>query len=318
MYRYRFAINFCVFIIIVAIAFNNDYNPFITNDAEPLSRVVDGVSKSEDALYQKIKSKSSKYKEPPQNAYIDRVWKKTPGRNGIRVNIEKSYEQMKEAGEFTKSQLVYEQIPPEITLDELPAAPIYRGHPEKNMVAFLINVSWGTEYIPSILNILKEHNVKATFFIEGKWARENPDMVKMINEQGHVIGNHAYNHPDMARLSKQEIKEQITRTNEIIRGITGDTLKWFAPPSGSFNDQVVKTADNLNMETVLWTVDTIDWKNPTVSVMMNRVMNNIHPGATLLMHPTAPIAKGLDDLIVTIRDKGYRIGTITSLMSSKR
>lgn len=315
MYRYRSVVHICVFVFIVLIAFNDDYNPFVINEAETFS---DTVIKTEDSLYQEIKSKSAKFKKPPVNAYIDRVWKKTPGLNGVRVDVNKSYEQMEETGDFDKTLLVYEQIPPKVTLDELPAAPIYRGNPKKKMVSFLINVSWGTEHIPEILTVLKKHNVKATFFIEGKWAQENSDYVKMIDEQDHVIGNHAYNHQDMANLSKTAMVEQIKRTNEILTAITGEKPKWFAPPSGSFNDQVVKTADKLNMETILWTADTIDWKNPTVSVMMNRVMNDIHPGATILMHPTPAIVKGLDQLIENIKNKGYRIGTVTKLLSAKR
>lgn len=314
MGRYMKYVNFFVFVIIVTIAFNTEYNPFVMNDINTISN----VTKSEDVLYKEIQQKSKTYSEAPQNAMIDRVWKKTPGRNGLKVNIEKSYKRMKKGGAFNKSLLVLEQIPPEITLDDLDAAPIYRGHPEKKMVAFLINVSWGTEHIPEILNILKGEKVKATFFIEGKWAKENANYVKMIEEEGHVIGNHAYNHPDMARLSNQANLEQISQTNEIIKAITGKKPKWFAPPSGSFTDQVVQVADNINMQTILWTVDTIDWKNPSVSVMLNRVNNNIHPGATILMHPTPAIVRGLAPLIKDIKAKGYRLGTIDRLLNVER
>lgn len=307
-------VNFFVFIIIVAIAFNTDYNPFAMNDLNTLSE----VAKTEDVLYKEIEQKSSRYSETPQNAVIDRVWKKTPGRNGLKVNIEKSYKAMKKEGLFDKSLLVFDQIPPEITLKDLPASPIYRGHPDKKMVAFLINVSWGTEHIPEILTILKENKVKATFFIEGKWAKENADYVKMIQEEDHVLGNHAYNHPDMTRLSNQEILEQISQTNEIIKAITDHSPKWFAPPSGSFTDEVVQVAHNINMQTILWTVDTVDWKNPSVSVMLNRVNSKIHPGATILMHPTPAIVKGLGPLIKDIKAKGYRLGTIEKLLNEER
>ncbi|GGB30691.1 polysaccharide deacetylase family protein [Virgibacillus dakarensis] len=307
-----------VFVIIVAMSFNHEYNPFVINDVTTFSNEVEQVTKSEDTLYKEIKEKSAEFSIAPQDAVIDRVWKKTPGRNGINVNVAKSYKQMKEKGVFDKTLLVYDQIPPEVSLTDLPPAPIYRGHPEKQMTAFLINVSWGTEYIPTILTILKENNVKATFFIEGKWAKENSDFVKMIAEQGHVIGNHAYNHPDMAHLSEQEITEQIRQTNDILKAITGKTPKWFAPPSGSFNDQVVKIADHMDMQTILWTVDTIDWKNPAVSVMVNRVNAKIHPGAMVLMHPTSSTTKGLESLISIIKDKGYKIGTVDQLLSEER
>lgn len=186
------------------------------------------------------------------------------------------------------------------------------------MVAILINVSWGSEHIPPMLEALKMHQVKATFFIEGKWAKEESNYVQMIQDEGHLIGNHAYNHPDMQRLSKEEIVQQIERTNEILEAITNERPKWFAPPSGSFNMNVVEEASALNMETILWTVDTIDWRNPSVPVMHARVMDNIHNGATILMHPTEVMAKGLDELIEKILTKGYRIGTIDQLLRSER
>ncbi|AXI09126.1 hypothetical protein CUC15_09395 [Oceanobacillus zhaokaii] len=313
MKHYRKYVNLFIFTILVILTFNSQYNPFQIRDVPIFSQ-----NKKEDALYQEILDKQSNYQEQPQNAYIDDVWKKTPGRNGLAVDVDKSYEKMKGAGIFDDSLLVYKQIEPEISLSDLPASPIYRGHPDKKMVALMINVSWGTEHIPSILKTLQENKVKATFFIEGKWAKENSELVKMIDEQGHIIGNHAYNHPDMARISNQDIVEQIAQTNEILSAITEKTPKWFAPPSGSFNEQVVQSAYNLKMETILWTVDTIDWKKPSVSVMMNRVNSKLHPGATILMHPTPVIAEGLDLLIKSIKENEYRIGTIDKLLSNDR
>jgi probable sporulation protein (polysaccharide deacetylase family) len=318
MYRNHKIIHVCVFIIIIAIAFNTDYNPFTQNEAGKLSQSIAEVANTGDSLYKEIEQKKTAYAQEPQDAVIDKVWKKTPGRNGIEVDVKQSYEQMKKKGEFDETLLVFKEISPEVTFNDLPASPVYRGHPDKKMVALLINVSWGTEYVPSTLNILKEQNVKATFFIEGKWAKENADLVKMIYEQGHVIGNHAYNHPDMARLSDQEIKEQITRTNTIIEAIIDETPQWFAPPSGSFTHNVVESAYNLKMETILWTVDTIDWKKPSVSVMMNQVMSNIHPGATILMHPTSPVVQGLTPMIKDIKKQGYKMGTIEKLLSEER
>ena len=276
------------------------------------------VTKDNDKLLEEIKASTKKYNEEPQDAYIDRVWKKTPARNGRKVNIKKSYDTMKKQGSFDASMLVFDEVKPSVSLNDLPASPIYRGHPEKEMVSLLINVSWGTEYIPGILKILKNENVKATFFIEGKWAKENKDIVKMIHDENHVIGNHAYNHPDMAKMSSSEIRAQIEQTNDIIEAIIDVKPKWFAPPSGSFNDNVVNIAHDLDMETILWTVDTIDWKNPSVSVMINRVINNIHPGATILMHPTEPVAQGLAPLIQEIKQKDLSIGTIESLLNENR
>ncbi|WP_424474977.1 polysaccharide deacetylase family protein [Oceanobacillus kimchii] len=316
MRRYQKFLNLFVFIILVFTVIDLNYNPFQLN---PLEVSMEVPTSSTDELYMEIEQKSKEYKEEPQNAYIDNVWKKTPGRNGRQVDVNASYEKMKDdENRFNDDLFVFDEIPPKVSLDDLPASPIYRGHPEKQMTAFLINVSWGEEYIPEILQVLKKHEVKATFFIEGKWAKENSEIVQMIDEQGHLIGNHAYNHPDMATLSEEEAYNQINQTNQILNAITGETPKWFAPPSGSFSDTVVQTAADLNMETILWTVDTIDWKNPSVSVMVNRIREKIHPGATVLMHPTASSTRGLEEMITIIKEKGYKIGTIEALLSEDR
>src|SRR5699024_12295060 len=100
------------------------------------------VAKVDNELYQEIKKKSDTYNEESQEAYIDRDWKKTPGRNGLKVNVEESYEQMKKKGTFDESLLVYEEIPPETSLQQLPAAPIDRGHPEKGNGAHVMKRMW--------------------------------------------------------------------------------------------------------------------------------------------------------------------------------
>lgn|SRR5699024_5253974 len=122
----------------------------------------------------------------------------------------------------------------------------------------------------------------------------------------------------MARLNNQEIETQIKQTNEILTAITGETPTYFTPPSGSFKDEVVKIASEEGMETILWTVDTIDWKKPSVSVMINRVNDNVHPGAIILMHPTPVIAEGLDELITLLKDKDFRLGRLDTLLSTER
>lgn len=265
-----------------------------------------------------IENYKAEHDELPEDAYIDPVWKKTPGRNGRVINIRASHEKMKRANLFDEDKLVYETIKPNIQLEDLEASPIYRGHPKKQMIALMINVSWGEEFLPDIVRVLEEEQVKATFFVEGKWAKAYPELVQLLVEEGHAIGNHAYNHPDMATLSRDEMEEQIDETNQILQALTGKRPHWFAPPSGSYNMDVVDVADELEMETILWTVDTIDWQNPSASVMINRVMSNIHPGATVLMHPTRPVADGLEQLIKDIKAKKLKLGTINELMKSDR
>ncbi|MEH7110936.1 polysaccharide deacetylase family protein [Neobacillus niacini] len=276
------------------------------------------VGKQENPLYQSIVKNASTYEIPPSDAKVDRVWKSIPGYNGVMIDIEASYKNMKKDGIFDEKKLVYKQIKPAIHLKDLPPSPIYRGHPEKPMVSFIINVAWGNEYLPEILATLKRHQVSASFFLEGNWVKNNPDLAKMIVSAGHEVGNHSYSHPNMQRLSASQTREQMVRTNEVIEAATGKKSEWFAPPSGSYRDETVKIAAELKMKTVMWTVDTIDWQKPSPDQLINRVISKIDNGSMVLMHPTEPTAKSLDRLISLIKEKGLRISTVSDLMSEER
>lgn len=311
--RYIWSTALAILIIFICFFTINSMYGLTTNVYLPLTASIETTP-----LYQEIKEKRTEFEIAPEDAYIDQVWKKTPGLNGKKVNIKKSFDKMKKEGVFNEKKLVFDPVRPKKSLEDLPASPIYRGHPDKEMVTFLVNVSWGAEHIPSMLKTLKEKKVKANFFIEGKFAEKNPDLVKMIKEEGHIIGNHAYNHPDMSRMNSGEIQEQIERTNQILASLTDENPKWFAPPSGSYNDAVIETAAALEMETVLWTVDTVDWKKPTKQVMVQRVVSKIHPGAMVLMHPTAVTAQSLGEMIEQISEKGLKINDIEALMSESR
>ncbi len=225
---------------------------------------------------------------------------------------------MKANGEFDKNKIVYKEIPPNIHLEDLESEPIYRGNPQKPMVAFLINVAWGNEYIPGILKALDEHQTKATFFFDGSWVKKNPDLAKTIKEAGHEIGNHAYSHPDLKQRSVAQTKEELQKTNDVIKATLGITPKWFAPPSGSFNEATIQVADQLDMKTILWTVDTVDWRKPATSEMVRRVVSKVENGSMILMHPTRPTAEGMERMITDIKAKGLQLGTVSDLISEKR
>ncbi|WHY02384.1 polysaccharide deacetylase family protein [Neobacillus sp. DY30] len=276
------------------------------------------VGKQENPLYQSIIKNASTYEIPPSNAKIDQVWKAIPGYNGLTVDIEASYKNMKKTGTFDEKKLVYKQTKPAVHLEDLSPSPIYRGHPDKPMVSFIINVAWGNEYLPEMLAALKNHQVKASFFLEGRWVKNNPDLAKMIASAGHEVGNHSYTHPDMSRITAGQTREQLIKTNEVIEAATGNKSIWFAPPSGSYRDETVKIASELKMKTVMWTVDTIDWQKPTPDVLINRVISKIDKGYMVLMHPTESTAKSLDRLITLIEEKGLKIGTVSDLMSEER
>ncbi|MEO2075059.1 MAG: polysaccharide deacetylase family protein [Bacillus sp. (in: firmicutes)] len=307
-----------IFLIICLGAWISVNNPIVNKYVSSIRDSTLPAAKQSDPLYQDIVKKAPTYEIPPSDAKVDRVWKAIPGYNGIKVDIDASYKSMKSKGVFDEKKLQFTQVKPKIHLKDLPPTPIYKGHPDKPMVSFIINVAWGNEYLPSMLATLKRHNVSASFFLEGNWVKKNPDVAKMIVSAGHEVGNHSYSHPDMKRLTAAQSREQITKTNSIIEAATGEKPVWFAPPSGSYRDETIRVADELNMLTVMWTVDTVDWQKPSPDVLINRVMSKIDKGSMVLMHPTESTAKSLDRLITLIEQKNLEIGTVSELMDEER
>lgn len=309
-------------VIIFAFLFILSYqfldNPYTSTYLEALKNENTRTVSTNDPLYAEIKQKAHLYEDEAVDAVIDPVWKAIPGYNGLEVDIEKSYENMKKDKTFKENKLVLKEKEPQVTLHQLEPAPIYKGNPKKQMVAFQVNVAWGNDYLPELLKTFKKHNINVTFNLDGSWTKKNPRLAKMIVEEGHEIGNHAYTHPDFKRISNQEIREELKMTNNIIEATVKRTPKWFAPPSGSYNNNAVQIAHELNMRTILWTLDTVDWKSPNPNDMANHIITESHAGAIILMHPTKSTAEALDMMIEGVQKKGFKISTVSDLVSEKR
>lgn len=193
--------------------------------------------------------------------------------------------------------------------------PIRKGDSNINKMAFTCNVDWGNDEIPKILNILEEKEIKITFFVTGRWALKNPELLKSIYSKGHEIGNHAYNHKMHSKISEEENYNQIKKTEEVIMNILGIRPKYFAPPSGDFNNTTLKVANNLGYKTILWSVDTIDWRDgSSKDIIIVRVMKKPHKGAILLMHPKPATVEALPYLIDKIKEEGIEIGRVSDLI----
>jgi probable sporulation protein (polysaccharide deacetylase family) len=266
-----------------------------------------------------IEEWGKKKEEAPVNARIDPVWKAIPGYNGLVVDVEASLRNMKQTGIYAPEQLVYKEVPPSVALDQLGAHPIYRGNEKKPAVSFMINVAWGNEHLDRILNTLDHYEVKTTFFLDGSWVHKYPQLARNIAERGHEIGNHAYSHPDMRKLSAERIRQEIGRTQAEIKKTVGLTPRLFAPPSGSYQDEVVSIARReFGLKTILWTADTVDWQKPPLEEMVNRVAGKLGNGVLVLMHPTDVTADGLERLLQIAKQKGLTPTTVTEVLSERR
>ncbi|AZN40900.1 polysaccharide deacetylase family protein [Paenibacillus albus] len=270
------------------------------------------------SLRDMIETEAQKKRVAAVDAMIDRVWKAIPGYNGLEIDVEKTYLLMKNAPEDAPIRYVYKEVEPKISLDSLGRHPIYKGNPNKPMVALMINVAWGNEYIPSMLATLKKENVKATFFLDGSWLKKNTDVAKTIQAAGHEISNHAYTHPNMSQLDRRSAYNQIAKTEALLQATLHVKNKWFAPPSGDFNQMTVDVAAEQGLKTVLWTLDTVDWKHPPAYSIIRKIRTRVEPGSLILMHPTDSSSSALEGIITAIKQKGLRLGTVSETLSSKR
>ncbi|WP_141500733.1 polysaccharide deacetylase family protein [Paenibacillus luteus] len=309
--------------LIVFIRINDDVSGYLSSLKNTPSVAVSTMQlTSEDEERQRLMSiisaEADQRRIAPEDARIDRVWKAIPGYNGLEVDIPKTLEAaLKEPSQST-IPYVFKEVEPKVKLNDLGAYPIYRGNANKKMISFMINVAWGNEYIDSILKSLKQENVKATFFLDGSWLKKNAEIAKQIQAEGHEMSNHAYSHPDMSALSRQDQYNQIAKTEALLKSTLNVTNRWFAPPSGDFNSATVQIAAQSGLQTVLWTIDTVDWRKPPADSIVRKIAAKLEPGSLILMHPTASSRDALPGMIAAAKAKGYAIGTVSETLSSKR
>lgn len=268
-------------------------------------------------LKAEIEKQAISLSEKASDAYIDRVFHAIPGYNGIEVDIEATYQYNVNLARGEKIHFIYRETEPSVHLDDLGLQPIYMGNPNKKSVAFMVNVAWGNDELVQILEILKKEDVKLTFFLDGSWLKDNMELAKRIQDEGHELSNHAYSHPDMSKLSREQQLQQITKTNDLLIQL-GVTTPWFAPPSGDFNQTTLEVTKELNMHTVLWTLDTIDWKHPPASSVITKINKMLKPGSLVLMHPTDTTVNSLSALIEIAKEKGLKVTTVSETLSNER
>ncbi len=174
---------------------------------------------------------------------------------------------------------------------------------------------------PSILDTLKKHDVKAAFFLVGNYIVKEPGLVKRMVEEGHIVGNHTYNHPDMSKIADVEsFKNELSSLEEAYKQATGqDMPKYYRPPQGKFNKENLKQANELGYKTIFWSLAYVDWyvdKQPTKEYAFSKLIPRIHPGAVVLLHSTsATNAEILDELLCKWKEEGYTFKTLNDLVN---
>ena len=195
--------------------------------------------------------------------------------------------------------------------------PIYCVQTDQPAVALTFDAAWGNEDTGTILEILKKHDVKVTFFMTGGWVEKYPEDVKAILAAGHDLGNHSENHKNMSQLTDAQKKDELMKVHNKVKELTGYEMCLFRPPYGDYDNAVVRTARDCGYYTIQWDVDSLDWKDYGADSIVKTVTEHKHlgNGSIILCHNGAKYtAQALESLITTLKEKGYTFVPVSELI----
>ncbi len=169
---------------------------------------------------------------------------------------------------------------------------------------------------PQVLDILKRHGARATFFVQGVNAARNQSILARAVAEGHEIGNHTYSHIKMTGSSTERVCNEISRTNSIIESATGRKPSVMRPPYGAVNSSLVNLMYNqYGLKTIMWSVDTRDWQHPGVSVVVQRAVGGAKPGSIILLHDIhSSTLQAVEGIVTGLQARGYTLVTVSQLM----
>ncbi|MDE6583475.1 MAG: polysaccharide deacetylase family protein [Clostridia bacterium] len=193
--------------------------------------------------------------------------------------------------------------------------PIYNVETTEKQVAISFDAAWGADKTQGIIDILKEFDVTATFFLVGFWVDDYSEMTKAIADAGLEIGTHSNTHPDMAKLDKNTMKSELETSISKIKAVTGKDVSLFRAPFGSYNNTLLETAEELSLKTIQWDVDSLDWKGLSAGEIASRVTSRVKNGSIILMHNNSDhILDGLRLILNKLKVQGYKITSISQLI----
>jgi len=202
----------------------------------------------------------------------------------------------------------------------LKPATYFQANVDGPYIAMTFDDGPSPETTPRLLDILKQRNIKATFFMIGQNAERNPEIVKRILADGHEIGNHSWTHPQLAKLPDDRVTEEITKTQNAIKNAAGYTPKLLRPPYGSITARQKEWIENqFGLSVILWSVDPFDWKRPGASVIEQRILAGARPGAIILSHDIhKQTVDSMPATLDALAAKGYKFVTVRQLIAMNR
>lgn len=193
--------------------------------------------------------------------------------------------------------------------------PVYRVERQEKQVAISFDAAWGADKTQQIIDVLKQYDAGATFFLVGFWVDKYPEMVKAIDQTGFEIGTHSNTHPDMAKISQENIAKELDISTEKIKAITGKEVTLFRPPYGSYNNQLISACNQRNLIPIQWDVDSLDWKGLSATEITKRVVTKVESGSIILMHNNADnVVDALKMVLERLTNDGYQITSVGQLV----
>ncbi|WP_088042744.1 delta-lactam-biosynthetic de-N-acetylase [Bacillus sp. EAC] len=196
---------------------------------------------------------------------------------------------------------------------------VYLGDTKKKDIYLTFDNGYENGYTPKFLDVLKKHKVHATFFITGHYIKANPELVKRMVDEGHIVGNHSWSHPDMTTLGDARIVQELEQVKMAYQELTGRTdMKYFRPARGVFSERTLAIVNREGYENVFWSLAYVDWKVDQQrgwKYAHDNVMELIHPGAVILMHTVSKDnAEAMDAIITDLHKRGYTFRSLDELM----
>ncbi len=171
-----------------------------------------------------------------------------------------------------------------------------------------------------ILDILRENDIKATFFVIGQHLQKNPELAPKIVDEGHVLANHTWNHPTY-KMGKERVQSEVGKTAELIYELTGMTTTLFRPPGGVLDNGLADFVKERNHVVVMWSADSVDWHDKSPEKITNNVLKRASNGGIVLLHdgggPRMHVVKALPKIIEELRKQGYKFVTVSELLEIK-
>lgn len=202
----------------------------------------------------------------------------------------------------------------------IPGATVNRVGVQDKVVALTFDDGPHGALTPKVLDILRDNNVKGTFFMQGCNVKAHPQVVRRMVEEGHEVGNHTWNHVYLSKISREKVEDQLQRTNEAIRNACGVIPVVMRPPGGYTNAGVASWArQRFGFTTIMWDVDTNDWRKPGSAVVAARAVNGAKPGSIILVHDIhASTVAAVDAIVKGLKNRGYQLVTVSELMRRGR